>query len=88
MNSGSFDAILRLTNVVGGVLCLVEGRLDATTAAIVKLSTSEMQIEHGAHRSVKALVADIMYFVAKRNADPKPVRWTKSADDILASIEQ
>ena len=49
---------------------------------------AEKQIKRGAHRSVKALIADIMDFVAKRNADPKPLRWTKSADDILASIER
>ena len=27
-------------------------------------------------------------FIARQNADPKPLRWTKSADDILASIER
>jgi transposase len=49
---------------------------------------AERQIKRSAHRSVKALVADIMDFIAKRNADPTPLRWTKSADDILASIER
>ena len=49
---------------------------------------AEKQIKRGAHRSVKELIADIMSYVAKRNADPKPLRWTKSADDILASIER
>jgi hypothetical protein len=37
---------------------------------------------------VKALIADIMDFIAQRNADPTPMRWTKSADDILASLER
>ena len=37
---------------------------------------------------MKALIADIMSYIAKRNADPKPLRWTKSADDILASIQR
>jgi len=27
-------------------------------------------------------------FIDRHNADPKPFRWTKSADDILASIER
>ncbi|HEY8614332.1 MAG TPA: IS630 family transposase, partial [Roseomonas sp.] len=27
-------------------------------------------------------------FIDHHNADPKPFRWTKSADDILASIER
>ncbi len=49
---------------------------------------AEKQIKRGAHRSVKALIADIMSYIAKRNADPKPLRWTKTADDILASIER
>lgn len=49
---------------------------------------AEKQIKRGAHTSVKALIADIMSFIAKRNADPTPLRWTKSADDILASIER
>ena len=49
---------------------------------------ADKQIKRGAHRSVKALITDIMAFIAKRNADPMPLRWTKSADDILASIER
>ncbi|TWB86047.1 hypothetical protein FBZ93_13010 [Bradyrhizobium macuxiense] len=32
--------------------------------------------------------ADIMDFISHHNADPKPFKWTKSADDILASIER
>ena len=49
---------------------------------------AEKQIKRGAHTSVKALIAGIMAFIAKRNADPTPLRWTKSANDILASIER
>ena len=49
---------------------------------------AQKQIKRGAHKSVRALVVDIMDFIAKCNADPKPLRWTKSADDILASIER
>lgn len=49
---------------------------------------ADKQIKRGAHKSVKALVADIMNFIEKCNANPKPLRWTKSADDILASIER
>jgi hypothetical protein len=30
----------------------------------------------------------IAAFIDQHNADPKPLRWTKSADDILASIER
>jgi transposase len=49
---------------------------------------AEKQIKRGAHRSVKALIKDIEAFIHRQNADPKPLRWTKSADDILASIER
>jgi transposase len=49
---------------------------------------AEKQIKRGAHRSVKALIKDVDTFIERQNADPKPLRWTKSADDILASIER
>jgi len=49
---------------------------------------TERQIRRGVHRSVAALQADIEAFIDRHNADPKPFRWTKSADDILASIER
>ncbi len=49
---------------------------------------AEKQIKRGAHRSVKELIAAIETFISQQNANPKPLRWTKSADDILASIER
>ena len=49
---------------------------------------TERQIRRGAHRSTAELEAAIAAFIAARNADPKPFRWTKSADDILAAIER
>ena len=49
---------------------------------------SERQIKRGIHRSVAALQAAITSFVDAHNANPKPFRWTKTADDILASIER
>ncbi len=47
---------------------------------------TEQQIKRGAHRSTKELEAAITAYLDVRNADPKPFRWTKTADDILASI--
>jgi hypothetical protein len=47
---------------------------------------TEQQIKRGVHRSTKALQAAIDAYIGARNADPKPFRWTKNADDILASI--
>jgi hypothetical protein len=49
---------------------------------------TERQIRRGVHRSIDALHAAIDEFIERLNADPKPFRWTKSADDILASIER
>jgi transposase len=49
---------------------------------------ADKQIKRGAHRSVKELIAAIEAFINQHNANPKPLRWTKSADDILASIER
>lgn len=49
---------------------------------------TDKKLRRGVYRSVDQLNADIENFIATHNADPKPFRWTKSADDILASIER
>jgi transposase len=49
---------------------------------------TDKKIRRGIYHSVHALRADITAFISHHNADPKPFRWTKSADDILASIER
>src|SRR3984893_4438443 len=49
---------------------------------------TERKIRRGIYRSVAALRADIRSFLDHHNADPKPFKWTKSADHILASIER
>jgi transposase len=49
---------------------------------------TDKKIRRGIYRSVAALKADIASFIRQHNAEPKPFRWTKSADDILASIER
>ncbi len=49
---------------------------------------TDKQIRRGVHRSTQALEADIRAFIEVHNTDPKPFRWTKSADDILASIQR
>jgi transposase len=49
---------------------------------------TERKIRRGIYRSVMALRTDIMSFIQTHNTDPKPFRWTKSADAILASIER
>jgi transposase len=47
---------------------------------------TQRQIKRSAHKSVAALIAAIEQFLAAHNSDPTPFAWTKSADDILASI--
>jgi transposase len=49
---------------------------------------TEQQIRRGVHRSTAELEAAIAAYIDARNAAPKPFRWTKSADDILACIER
>ena len=49
---------------------------------------TERAIRRGVHCSVDALERDIQAFVDATNADPKPFRWVKSADDILASVKR
>lgn len=49
---------------------------------------TERQLRRGIHRSLDALHTAISAFIDQHNAQPKPFRWTKSADDILASIER
>ncbi|MGY4573416.1 hypothetical protein ACVWY5_006486 [Bradyrhizobium sp. USDA 3256] len=46
------------------------------------------QIQRGVHTSVKQLEADIRTFIDLHNKNPKPFKWTKSADQILASVKR
>ena len=47
---------------------------------------TERQLRRGVHRSTAQLEANIRAFIDAHNADPKPFRWTKSADHILAAV--
>jgi hypothetical protein len=49
---------------------------------------TDRQLRRGTHRSTAELETAIRAFIDTNNADPKPFRWTKSADDILASIQR
>src|SRR3954452_519636 len=46
------------------------------------------QLRRGVHTSTKQLEADIRAFIERHNENPKPYRWTKSADEILASVKR
>jgi hypothetical protein len=49
---------------------------------------TERQIRRGVHRSTRALEAAIIEYIAVANEQPRPFRWTKTADEILASVER
>jgi transposase len=47
---------------------------------------TQRQIKRGSHRNVHELETAIREFISVHNQQPKPFQWTKSADQILASI--
>jgi transposase len=49
---------------------------------------TERALKRGVFRSVADLESAIKQYIEATNADPKPFRWTKTADDILASIKR
>ena len=49
---------------------------------------TERAIRRGIFDSVSSLKAAIHAYIDANNAHPKPFRWTKTADDILASIKR
>ena len=46
------------------------------------------QLQRGTHASARQLEADIRAFIETHNQNPKPFRWTKSADDILDAVKR
>ena len=49
---------------------------------------TERALRRGVHRSVAELERDIRAFIDATNAAPRPFRWVKSADDILAGVKR
>jgi len=49
---------------------------------------SQRQIKRGSHHSVRQLESAIEQFIQSHNENPRPFRWTKTADDILKSIQR
>lgn len=49
---------------------------------------TEKQIRRGTHRSTRQLEQAIRDYLKTYNADPKPFIWSKTADEIFASIER
>ena len=49
---------------------------------------TQKQLRRGVHRSTRALESAILEFIALGNTHPKPFVWTKTADEILASVQR
>jgi len=49
---------------------------------------TQKQIRRGTHRSTRALETAIIEYIAISNERPQPFIWTKTADEILLSIER
>ncbi|MCZ6855945.1 MAG: IS630 family transposase, partial [Gammaproteobacteria bacterium] len=47
---------------------------------------TEQQLRRGTHRSVPSLEKAIRDYLEIYNEDPKPFRWTNSADEIIESV--
>lgn len=46
------------------------------------------QLRRGVHTSTAQLKADIHTFIEQHNENPRPYKWTKSADEILTSVKR
>ncbi len=44
------------------------------------------RLKRGVHRSVEELEAAVLGYIERHNAAPRPFRWTRSADQVLASV--
>jgi transposase len=44
------------------------------------------RLRRGVHRSVEELEAAVLAYVERHNAEPRPFRWTRTADAILADV--
>jgi len=70
---------LHFTPTSASWLNLVEGWFALLTAR---------QLRRGTFRSTRALEQAIRAYIAGTNQDPKPFVWTRSADDILSSVQR
>lgn len=54
----------------------------------IQVELTRKQIRRGVHTSTRPLEKDIRAFIERHNKNPRPYRWTKSADEILASVKR
>jgi hypothetical protein len=61
----------------------------STTGGLVGRWFAELTrrlLKRSAHKSLKALTADVNHWIATWNNDPRPVVWHKTADEILDTL--
>ena len=63
---------------------MVKERMDLVERCFGLLT--EKQLRRGVHQSSAELEAAIYRYLDVTNEDPKPFVWTKTADQILASV--
>jgi len=49
---------------------------------------TDKRIRRGSFASVKDLIAAIEDYIAHQNADPKPYKWTKTAEEIIEKVRR
>lgn len=49
---------------------------------------TKRRLKRGVFRSIVELQAAINRFLAETNADPRPFRWTKDPDTIIAAVKR
>jgi hypothetical protein len=60
--------------------------LNAVEGYFAKLT--KQRLKRGVFRSIVELQAAIKRFLAETNADPRPFRWTKCPDKIIAAVKR
>jgi hypothetical protein len=83
---GTLSLFAALDTATGKVIDRCFARHRAREFRVANLT--DKQIRRGVHRSTTDLEAAITAYIDTVNANPKPFVWTKSADDILASIKR
>jgi hypothetical protein len=77
-------SLLFFTGVQSRVLSIV-GNIFLCAAAA---ELTRKRLRRGVHTSVRQLEADIRSFIDRHNQNPRPFKWTKSADQILTSVKR
>jgi hypothetical protein len=81
-----FGGQLYLSQRLRTVLSNAESEAERLKDALHESHETEKQLRRGVHRSTRELEAAIRRYIELTNIHPKPFVWTKTADQILASV--